>query len=112
MSVTTSVRAAAVVILSFLLMGTALVGPAAASPQTEGQFLSALKQAWPQSSRANQVATCAGYRASAPLTISGVVTQLSKDSRISSVFNKPALKRIITKYLAWACSGPGTTPRR
>jgi len=39
------------------------------------------------------------------------VQQIWQKPAARKALSKPAWKRVITKYLKWACSGPGTTPR-
>ena len=112
MHATKSARAAAVVILSCSLLGVSAVGPASATPQAEAQLLSAFKQTWPKTSRSTQATLCMGYKVSPSLIINSLVSQTAKNATISAAVTKPGIKRVVTKYLAWACSGPGTTPRR
>jgi len=111
MNVTKTTRAAAVVVLSCSLLGISAVGPASATPQAEAMYLAAVKQAWQTSPRADKIKTCQGYKANPSLMITLSVAQITKDPAVAKVLPKAGWKRVITKYLAWACSGPGKTPR-
>ncbi len=93
-----------------LLAGTAAI-PASATSLDEGQFLSALKVEWNKTPAATQITTCKGYRLDPALVVGMSVKQLWAAPSVRQVLTKPALRRVITKYLRWACSGPGTTPR-
>ncbi len=104
-------RTAAVMVLSCSLFAGATITPAVASPAQEALYLTALKGEWNNASAADQKATCAGFKVGPSKVISLSVTELWKKAAMRQALSKPAWKRVITKYLKWACSGPGTTPR-
>jgi hypothetical protein len=104
-------RTAAVVVLSCSLFAGAAITPAVASTADEALYLSALKKEWNNSSAADQKATCGGFKVGPAKVITLSVTEIWKKPAARKALSKPAWKRVITKYLKWACSGPGTTPR-
>jgi hypothetical protein len=111
MLTTRTKRTAAVVALSCSLFAGAAITPAAATSGQEGVYLAALKQEWPKQAATSQQTTCSGYKTNATAVITLSVNQIWKNAASRQALSKPAWKRVITKYLAWACSGPGTTPR-
>lgn len=111
MLATRTKRTVAVIGLSCTLFAGAAATPAMATPGQEGLYLSALKQQWAKQSVTVQKATCGGYKASPSSVISLSVAEIWKNPASRQALTKPAWKRVITKYLAWSCSGPGTTPR-
>jgi hypothetical protein len=104
-------RTAAIMVMSCSLFAGAAVAPAVAGPADEALYLSALKKEWRNSSSADQNATCSGYKAGPGQVVSLSVAEIWKKPAARKALSKPAWKRVITKYLKWACSGPGTTPR-
>lgn len=108
---TTARRAIAIVALSGSLLAGASLAPAAASPAEEAVYLSAMQEAWKGLPRASQRTTCFAYRAAPKVLITKSVTAAREDSTTREALSKAALRRVITSYLAWACAGPGTTPR-
>ena len=104
-------RSAAVMVLSCSLFAGMAITPAVASPADEALYLSALKKEWNNSPKADQTATCQGFKAGPGKVISLSVTEIWKKPAARKALSKPAWKRVITKYLKWACSGAGTTPR-
>lgn len=111
MLTTRTKRAAAVFGLSCTLFAGVAVTPAVASPGQEAAYLAALKKEWVNQSQSNRVATCTGYKLSPTGFVSLTVNEVWKNPTLRETLTKPSLKRVITKWLAWACSGPGTTPR-
>ena len=101
-------RSAAVMVLSCSLFAGMAITPAVASPADEALYLSALKKEWNNSSAADQKATCAGFKAGPAKVVSLSVVEIWKKPAARQALSKPAWKRVITKYLKWACSGPGT----
>jgi cytochrome c oxidase assembly factor CtaG len=104
-------RTAAITVVTCSLFAGAGIAPATASPASEALYYSALKTEWNKSTAADQKATCAGYKAGPSQVISLSVQQIWQKPAARKALSKPAWKRVITKYLKWACSGPGTTPR-
>jgi hypothetical protein len=104
-------RSAAVMVLSCSLFAGAAITPAVASPADEATYLAALKKEWTNSSAADQKSTCEGFKVGPAKVVSLSVTEIWKKPAARQALNKAAWKRVITKYLKWACSGPGTTPR-
>jgi hypothetical protein len=107
---TTRTIATAAIACSLFAGGVAAT-PASAATLNEGQFLASLKTEWNKSPAATQITTCKGYKLDAAQVVGLSVSQLWSTPAIRTVITKPALRRVITKYLKWACSGPGTTPR-
>lgn len=104
-------RGSIVVLASALLAGT-VITPAVATPAAEATYLTAIKQEWKTStSAADQKTTCDGYRAAPASLITMSVNGLLKDPDTRKALSRAAWRRVITKYLAWACSGPNHTPR-
>ena len=104
-------RSAAIMVLSCSLFAGMAVTPAVASPADEALYLSALQKEWNNSSATDQKSTCQGFKAGPGKVVSLSVTEIWKKPAARKALSKPAWKRVITKYLKWACSGPGTTPR-
>ena len=111
MLTTRAKRTAAIVVMSCSLFAGAAVAPAAATPGQEALYLGALKKEWVKQAATSQTATCMGYKASPTAVITLSIAEIWKNAASRQALTKPAWKRVITKYLAWACSGPGTTPR-
>ena len=111
MLTTRTKRAAAVFGLSCTLFAGVAVTPAVASPGQEAAYLAALKKEWVNQSQANRVATCTGYKLSPTGFVGLTVNEVWQNPTLRETLTKPSLKRVITKWLAWACSGPGSTPR-
>jgi hypothetical protein len=103
------------VLVAGLAFAVAIVGvgaaPAAASPRDERQALSALKTAWDDLSAKEQRTVCKAYRIAPRALIRASVDRSMSEPAARELLDRPAWKRVITAYLAWACSGSGTTPR-
>lgn len=102
--------AATVVVAGSLLVGASAV-PAAATPADEAVYLAAMKDVWSTQKPKVQKTTCFAYRTAPKELISKSVTAALRDPASAQALSKPAWRRVITAYLAWACSGPGSTPR-
>lgn len=98
-----------------LAFAVALTGlgatPAAAVPRDERQALAALQTAWPELSAKERRTVCKAYRIAPRALIRASVDRSLNEPGARELLDRPAWKRVITAYLAWACSGPGTTPR-
>lgn len=110
LSATAKRVAATVVVSASLLVGVSAI-PAAASPADEAVYLAAMKTAWRTQPAKTQNTTCKAYRIAPKVLINRSVAASLQNPDAAAALNKPAWKRVITDYLAWACSGPGTTPR-
>jgi hypothetical protein len=108
-------RTAATAAIACSLFAGMSAAPASASASAatgiEAKFLSALKTEWNKSSAATQKTTCQGYKIDGAQVIKLSTAQLWATPSVRNILTKPGLKRVITKYLNWACSGPNTTPR-
>ena len=85
--------------------------PATASPQTEAAILTSMQSAWTDLSRKDQRRTCAAYRLDARELVTSSVASIWADEDNRAGLTRAEWRRVIRQYLAWACSGPGTTPR-
>ncbi len=110
LSVATKRIAASAVVAGSLLVGVSAM-PAVASPAEEAVYLAAMKTAWKAQPAKTQNTTCKAYRIAPKVLINRSVAASLENADAAAALNKPAWKRVITDYLAWACSGPGTTPR-
>jgi hypothetical protein len=106
-----STRRVAVALASFALVAGTVATPASAAATDEAQYLSFMKQQWNRSSQSDQDTTCKGYRTAPALVIASSVSQVWQKPATHRNMTKAAWKRVISKYLRWACAGPGTTPR-
>ena len=105
-------RIAAIVVLSGALVAGVAAVPAVATPAEEAVYLAAMKKAWADLPAKSQKTTCYAYRIAPGELIKKSVTAAMQDPVSREALSKPEWRRVITDYLAWACSGPGTTPRR
>jgi hypothetical protein len=110
LSATAKRAAATVVVAGSVLVGVSAI-PAAATPAQEAVYLAAMKQVWKTQPAKTQKTTCYAYRIAPKQLINQSVTASIADPDAAAALTRPAWKRVITDYLAWACSGPGTTPR-
>lgn len=101
--------------VTFLIACSLFVGvsavPATASPADEAIYLSAMKGVWKTQTPKTQKTTCFAYRVAPDELISKSVAIAREDPTAAEALNKRAWTRVISAYLEWACSGPGTTPR-
>jgi hypothetical protein len=104
-------RVGAVVVLSGALVSGAAIAPASATPAEEAVYLTAMKDAWAAQDESVMKTTCKAYRIAPGALVSESLKAVMKDPASREALSRPAWKRVIVKYLAWACSGPGTTPR-
>ena len=104
-------RTAAVVALSGALFAGAAVAPAHAAPGQESIYLAAMKQAWAQQDAKTQKTTCYAYRIAPTKLVNQSLVNALKDPTAQQALSRAEWRRVIVAYLAWACSGPGTTPR-
>lgn len=104
-------RVAATGAISVALIGGAAIVPAAANPAEEAVYLSALKREWRATSDSKQNLTCTAYKVAPEMLITKSVEGIRENNAARRALSKTAWTRVITRYLAWACSGPGTTPR-
>lgn len=102
---------AASVAVAVTLVGGVAVAPASATPAEEAVYLAALKREWRDEPANKQNLTCSAYRLAPDLLITKSVEGIRDHAAARQALSKAAWTRVITKYLAWACSGPGTTPR-
>lgn len=102
--------AATVVVAGSVLVGVSAV-PAAATPAEEAVYLAAMKQVWKTQPTKTQTTTCYAYRIAPKKLINQSVAASVANADTAAALTRPAWKRVITDYLEWACSGPGTTPR-
>lgn len=108
---TASQRVATIAVLSGSLLVGAAVVPAAAAPAEEAVYLSAMKDVWSTLTPKVHRTTCYAYRISPTSLITQSVANALKDPVAANALSRRAWRGVITDYLAWACSGPGTTPR-
>ncbi len=104
-------RTAAVIVLSGSLLAGASVVPAAATPAQEALYLAAMKDAWKALPSASQKTTCVAYQLAPHKLVNQSLARILKNPESQAALSKPAWRRVVTKYVAWACSGPGSTPR-
>lgn len=109
MTFSSTKRAVAVVALSFSLFAGAATSAAMATPADEAKYLARFKSSWASASKADKASICNGYKASHTLMISETTAELWKNPNARKALSKPALKRVVAKYLAWAC--PNDRPR-
>lgn len=102
---------AASVAIAATLVGGAAVAPASATPEEEQLYFSALKREWRNEPVSKQNLTCSAYKLAPDLLITKSVEGIREHAAARQALSKAEWTRVITKYLAWACSGPGTTPR-
>lgn len=107
---TTKRIAASVVIAGSLLVGVSAI-PAIATPAAEAVHLAGMKQDWKAQKSKVQRTTCFAYRTAPKALINTSIEAARTDTTSADELSKPAWRRVIKAYLAWACSGPGTTPR-
>jgi hypothetical protein len=93
------------------LLAVAAIAPASATPADGGVFLSSMKDAFWNQPRSERKLICKAYRIAPQQLIAASVTSAMKDPASPKSISRAGWKRVITKYVAWACSGPGTTPR-
>lgn len=108
-------------LLAWALAVGVIVAPAAtaapattsrpASPQQEALLLTALQSAWRDLTRKEQHTTCAGYRQLPAVVIASSVDSVWAMTDMRDNMTRKGWRRVVRQYLAWACSGPGTTPR-
>jgi energy-converting hydrogenase Eha subunit B len=103
-------RALAVTAGATLAVGLA-TGPVAASPDAAAKTLAGMKYSWTLKSHAVQVAQCRIYVANRSLAINSAVQAIAVLPRTSGKLTPAETRSVATKYLRWACSGPGHTPR-
>lgn len=103
------------VLVTGIVLTVAVAGvgaaPAQAGPRDERQALSALQAAWPELSAKERRTVCKAYRIAPRALIRASVNRSMSEPGARELLDRPAWKRVITSYLDWACSGPGTTPR-
>ena len=103
------------VVATTLVAGSLVVGfgvaSASATPAQEAVALSAMKTAWPDQTAKVRKTTCFAYGVAPKQLIAQSVEAVMADSSISGPLKKGAWTRVITKYLAWGCSGPNGAPR-
>ena len=104
-------RVAVITAISGALLAGASVAPATADPADEAIYLAAMKEAWTHQPAKTQTTTCVAYRVAPKQLVSQSLTATLKDPASKAALSKAEWRRVITAYLAWACSGPGTTPR-
>ena len=104
-------RVVATAAISVALIGGAAVAPATANPAEEAVYLSALKREWRGTSNAKQSLTCTAYKVAPEMLITKSVEGIRESDAARRALSKAAWTRVISRYLGWACSGPGTTPR-
>lgn len=110
LSTTTKRIAGTVVVAGSLLVGVSAI-PAAATPAQEAVYLAAMKQAWKAQPAKAQKTTCKAYRIAPRELITKSVAASLQNADAAAALSRPAWRRVITDYLAWACSGPGGAPR-
>ena len=113
MNLRTHARRAAACSLAgaILTIGGISAVPAAASPSDQAVYLDKLKASWNDRTPKEQRRTCLAYRDDA-----GQLVALTVDRVWTKAANRDALRKrewrtVLTTYLAWACSGPDSTPR-
>ena len=102
-------RLAAASAAAVLVSGIA-VTPAQASPSAAAKTLAGLKYMWGMKSPAQQAAQCQIWTANRTIAISSAVQAIALVPA-GSHLTKAETRSVATKYLRWACSGPGGTPR-
>jgi len=108
---TRTMRAAAVAVTAgTLLFGTA-AAPAQASPGAAARTLAGMKYMWQLKPHAQQVRECAVFTRNRTLAINSAVTAIATVPRTAGVLTEAETRAVATRYLRWACSGPGGTPR-
>lgn len=85
--------------------------PASASPDTEAAMLTSMQSAWTDLSRKEQRRTCAAYRLDPKELVASSVASIWANEATRAGLTRAEWRRVIRQYLAWACSGPGQTPR-
>lgn len=104
-------RAAGVAVLAAgLLFGAASTNPAAATPKDERAALATMKSTWPELTRKQQRTVCLSYRTDRADLVSRTVRRIERDPG-GQALDTAGWTRVVTKYLRWACSGDGGTPR-
>lgn len=107
--VTTTMTAA---LTAGLMLVCATGQPALADSATEATIVTAMQKEWVKIAKVKQVTTCKGYRENANAMITLSVKSIWKDADSREVLpSKSAWTRVISRYLVWACSGVGLTPR-
>ncbi len=74
-------------------------------------MLTSMQSAWAGLSRKDKRQTCAAYRVDPRGLVAASVDTIWADETQREGLTRPEWRRVIRGYLAWACSGPGTTPR-
>ena len=104
-------RGMAVAVAAGALFAGAAVAPATADPSKEAIYLAAMKKVWNTQSTKTHNTTCLAYRVAPQKLIDQSVANTMKDPSSKNALTRTEWRSVITDYLAWACSGPGTTPR-
>lgn len=87
-------------------------GTAAASPDAAAKTLAGMKYMWTLKSHAQQVVECRTYVANRSMAINSAVQAIALVPQTSGKLTRAETRSVATKYLKWACSGPGHSPRR
>jgi hypothetical protein len=104
-------RAAAVALAAGILLLGAPALPAQASPGAAAKTLAGLKYTWQLKTPAQQVRECAVFTRNRTLAINSAVTAITTLPSTAGVLTAAETRNVATRYLRWACSGPGNTPR-
>lgn len=70
-----------------------------------------MKDAWSGLSNKERRTVCKAYRLAPRVLIRDSVDGSLSEPDARDLLNRAGWTRVITAYLAWACSGAGTTPR-
>lgn len=103
-------RSAAIAAGATLAAGLA-TGPAVASPDAAAKTLAGMKYSWTLKPRAERVALCRVWVANRSIAINSAVQAISVLPTASGKLTRAETRSVATKYLKWACSGPGHSPR-
>lgn len=93
-----------------LLVTGIAASPAQASPSAAAKTLAGLKYMWGLKSHAQQAAQCRVWTANRTIAISTAVQAIALVPA-GSHLTRAETRSVATRYLTWACSGPGGTPR-
>jgi hypothetical protein len=108
---TRATRTAVILVSSCALALGGAIAPASATPAKEAANLATLKSTWSTQPIAARRATCQVYGIDRGAVIrTGVATMMASPTARRGM-TSAGWTRVLTKYYAWACSGPGHTPR-
>ena len=85
--------------------------PAAASPDAAAKTLAGMKYAWTLKPQALKTVECRTYVTNRSMAINSAVQAIATIPRTSGKLTRGETRAVAIKYLRWACSGPGHSPR-